>query len=74
MTWRRLPSFFPNLSLKLLPLEQAAQETFAKTGFLSPLAFRVAPSVNKARRGGRGRAPVVGGPAALQAAAAAAAA
>ena len=52
MTWRRLPSFLPNLSLKLLPLNQAARDTFAKTGFLSQLAFRVPPSTNKARPSG----------------------
>ena len=54
MTWRRLPCFLPNLSLKLLPLDQAARDAYAKTGFLSRLTFRVPPSTNKASGGGWG--------------------
>ena len=45
--FRRLPSYFPNLSLKLLPLTEAEQKAFKETGFLKRLVFRVAPSTNK---------------------------
>lgn len=47
MVWRRLPSYFPNLPLKLIPLTEAQQTAYEKTGFLRRLAFRTLPSVNK---------------------------
>ena len=55
MGWRRLPSYLPNLALKLLPLDKAATETYAKTGFLEKLAFKVAPSTSKVRGEAAGR-------------------
>ena len=61
MVWRRLPSYFPNLALKLVPLTEAQQAAFDKTGFLRVLTFRTAPSVNKASRGGPRRAGSLGG-------------
>jgi hypothetical protein len=48
MVWRRLPSFLPNLSLKLLPLSEAQHTAFEQTGRLKELAFKTVPSVNKA--------------------------
>lgn len=78
MVWRRLPSYFPNLPLKLIPLTEAQQTAYEKTGFLRRLAFRTLPSVNKVRPGvgrelqceraaaGRAAAAAVVVPAALQ--------
>lgn len=51
MSWRRLPSFLPNLSLKLQPLTEAQQQAYEKTGHLKELVFKVAPSVNKVSGG-----------------------
>ncbi|GAB4817440.1 hypothetical protein N2152v2_004486 [Parachlorella kessleri] len=48
MVFRRLPTYFPNFPLKLIPLTEAQQKVYEKTGFLRELAFRTIPSVNKA--------------------------
>lgn len=45
--WRRLPAYLPNIQLKLLPLSEAQQQVFEKTGFLKEIAFKTAPSVSK---------------------------
>lgn len=47
MVWRRLPSYFPNFPLKLIPLTETQQQVYEKTGFLKTLAFRTIPSVSK---------------------------
>ncbi|KAL4857731.1 50S ribosomal protein L23 [Chlorella vulgaris] len=47
MAWRRLPAYLPNLSLKPLPLTEAQQQVYEKTGFLKELVFKTAPSVGK---------------------------
>jgi hypothetical protein len=49
MAWRRLPAYLPNLSLKPLPLTEAQQQVYEKTGFLKELVFKTAPSVGKVR-------------------------
>lgn len=49
MVWRRLPAYLPNIGLKLLPLTEAQQQVFEKTGFLRELVFKTAPAVNKVR-------------------------
>lgn len=54
MVWRRLPSYLPNIGLKLIPLSEAQQKVFETTGFLKEIVFKTAPSVSKvSRRGGR---------------------
>lgn len=47
MTWRRLPTYFPNFPLKLIPLSEAQQQAYEKTGFLRTLVFRTIPSASK---------------------------
>lgn len=49
MSFRRLPSYLPNIYLRLLPLSEAEQKVFEKTGFLRKLTFRTTPSTNKVR-------------------------
>ena len=49
MSWRRLPTFFPNFPLKLIPLTDAQQQLYDKTGSLRQLVFKTLPSVNKVR-------------------------
>ncbi|KAG7670949.1 hypothetical protein KSW81_004377 [Nannochloris sp. 'desiccata'] len=48
MSWRRFPTFLPNFPLKLIPLSEAQQTLYEKTGFLKDLAFKTLPQVNKA--------------------------
>jgi len=45
--WRRVPSFLPNLPLKLLPLSEAQQTVFQSTGFVKELVFRTVPQATK---------------------------
>lgn len=49
MSWRRFPTFLPNFPLKLIPLSEAQQTLYEKTGFLKDLAFKTLPQVNKVR-------------------------
>ncbi len=49
MSWRRFPTFLPNFPLKLIPLSEAQQTIYEKTGFLKDLAFKTVPQVNKVR-------------------------
>lgn len=53
MTWRRLPSFLPNLPLRLLPFTEAQQKEFEATGHLRTVAFRTIPSLSKVCRSPR---------------------
>lgn len=39
--------YLPNLVLKPLPLSEAQQQAYEKTGFLRELVFKTAPSVSK---------------------------
>ena len=47
MSWRRFPTFLPNFPLKLIPLTEAQQTIYEKTGFLKDLAFKTVPQANK---------------------------
>ena len=47
---RRLPTYFPNLDLRLLPLTPEEMLQVVKTGWLPKAAFRTTPSVNKVRQ------------------------
>jgi hypothetical protein len=50
MSWRRLPSFLPNLPIRLLPFSEAQQKEFEATGHLRTVAFRTIPSLGKVTR------------------------
>jgi hypothetical protein len=50
MSWRRLPSFLPNLPIRLLPFTEAQQKEFEATGYLRTVAFRTIPSLGKVTR------------------------
>ncbi len=45
--WRRVPAFLPNLILKLVPLSEAQQAVYAKTGFVKELVFKTVPQATK---------------------------
>ncbi|CAD7700782.1 unnamed protein product [Ostreobium quekettii] len=45
--WRRLPTYFPNISLYMLPLMEKELEAVKKTGWLRKVAFRTTPNVSK---------------------------
>ncbi|CAD7702337.1 unnamed protein product [Ostreobium quekettii] len=45
--WRRLPTYFPNISLHMLPLMEQELEAVKKTGWLRKVAFRTTPNVSK---------------------------
>jgi ribosomal protein L23 len=45
--WRRVPAFLPNLTLKLVPLSEAQQAVYAKTGFVKELVFKTVPQATK---------------------------
>eukprot|EP00879_Flechtneria_rotunda_P002307 GHRR01002501.1.p1 GENE.GHRR01002501.1~~GHRR01002501.1.p1 ORF type:complete len:181 (+),score=73.91 GHRR01002501.1:175-717(+) len=47
MSWRRLPTWFPNLRLRMLPLTKEQQQQVIDTGWLREVAFRAEPRVNK---------------------------
>lgn len=47
MPWRRLPAFFPNVPLRMLPLKPAAAQQVRETGWAREVAFRTAPNVTK---------------------------
>lgn len=44
---RRLPTYFPNLDLRLLPLKHEEMKQVIETGWLKEAAFRTTPNVNK---------------------------
>jgi len=52
MSWKRLPTYFLNFPLKLLPLSEKQQKTYETTGRLTELAFRTVPSAGKVGDGG----------------------
>lgn len=47
--WRRLPTYFPNIRLAMLPLSPEAKEQLVATGWLREVAFKTEPRVNKVR-------------------------
>ena len=47
--WRRLPCYFPNIDLRMLPLPDAELNVVKKTGWLRKVAFRTTPNVSKVR-------------------------
>lgn len=49
MGWKRLPTYFLNLPLRLLPLSEKQQKIYETTGHLTELAFRTTPKVGKVR-------------------------
>lgn len=48
-----MPSFLPNLPIRLLPFTEAQQKEFEATGHLRTVAFRTIPSLSKVRRAAR---------------------
>jgi hypothetical protein len=57
MVWRRLPTFFPNFPLRMMPLSESQAAQIRETGWVREAAFRTEPHVNKVRGQGRGGAP-----------------
>jgi hypothetical protein len=51
MVWRRLPTFFPNFPLRMMPLSEAQAAQIRETGWVREAAFRTEPHVNKVRCG-----------------------
>jgi hypothetical protein len=49
MSWTRLPTFFPNFSLRMLPLAPEAAAQLKETGWVREVAFRTEPRVTKVR-------------------------
>lgn len=47
MSWRRLPTFFPNFPLRLLPLSEAQKTALQATGHVEEAVFRTVPSIGK---------------------------
>lgn len=45
--WRRLPTYFPNIRLTMLPLSPEAREQLVTTGWMREVAFKTEPRVNK---------------------------
>ena len=50
MSWKRLPTFFANIPLKLMPLTEGQQKAFETSGSLKQVAFQTIPSVSKVTR------------------------
>jgi ribosomal protein L23 len=49
MVWRRLPTFFPNFPLRMMPVSEAQAAQIRETGWVREAAFRTEPHVNKVR-------------------------
>lgn len=47
MSWKRLPTFFANIPLKLMPLSETQQKAYETNGTLKQVAFQTIPSVSK---------------------------
>ena len=47
MSWKRLPTFFANIPLKLMPLTEGQQKAYETSGSLKQVAFQTIPSVSK---------------------------
>jgi len=50
MSWKRLPTFFANIPLKLMPLTEGQQKAYETSGALKQVAFQTIPSVSKVTR------------------------
>jgi hypothetical protein len=49
MPWTRLPAFFPNLPLRMLPLGAEQLQQLKETGWVREVAFRTEPRVTKVK-------------------------
>ena len=49
MVWRRLPTFLPNIPIRLLPFSESQQAEYQASGFLRTVAFKTPPSLSKVR-------------------------
>lgn len=49
MSWKRLPTYFANIPLKLMPLSEQQQKAFETNGTLKQAAFQTIPKVSKVR-------------------------
>lgn len=47
MSWKRLPTYFVNFPLRLLPLSEKQQKVYETTGHLSEVAFKTVPRAGK---------------------------
>ncbi len=47
MGWKRLPTYFLNFPLRLLPLKEKQQKIYEATGHLTEVAFRTVPKAGK---------------------------
>mmetsp|Transcript_10608 Transcript_10608/g.31927 ORF Transcript_10608/g.31927 Transcript_10608/m.31927 type:complete len:103 (-) Transcript_10608:1837-2145(-) len=47
MVWHRLPTFLPNVPMRLIPFNKAQKEAYEATGFVRTVAFRTLPSLGK---------------------------
>lgn len=47
MVWRRLPTYFPNITLHMMKLSPENLQTLQQTGYLREVAFRTTPNVTK---------------------------
>ena len=45
--WRRVPTFLPNLPLKLVPLSETQRAAYETTGFVKELVFKTVPQATK---------------------------
>lgn len=49
MVLKRLPIYFPNLPLKLMPLSEVQRQLWDTSGYVTELVFRTTPRTNKVR-------------------------
>lgn len=47
MVLKRLPIYFPNLQLKLMPLSEVQRQLWDTSGYVTELVFRTSPRTNK---------------------------
>jgi hypothetical protein len=45
--WRRLPTWFPNIKMTMLPISEAELQQVLECGWLREVAFKTEPRVNK---------------------------
>jgi hypothetical protein len=57
MSWTRLPTFFPNFPLRMLPLAPEQLQQLRESGWVREVAFRTEPRINKVRRPANGIGP-----------------
>ncbi len=49
MVLKRLPIYFPNLQLKLMPLSEVQRKLWDTSGYVTELVFKTTPRTNKVR-------------------------